>query len=102
MTLPSVICVLGFVRIRGRLQLMSLLETYCRRIESQFYAGQTPGGWEHLYWECRPMRGVARFRTAAGVALLVLSLLLSVWAWSASDGVWRDRGLPPATPSERR
>lgn len=90
MTLPFVIAVLGVVRIRGRLRLLTWLETYARRIENEFYGGQQPGGWEHLYLERRPMRGVAKFRSAVGIVLLVGSLLLSLWAWGAAKDLWKD------------
>ena len=81
MTLPSAIAVLGLVRVKGRLRLMGLLERYSRKIETEFYAGSAPGGWEHLYRTHRPMSGVGKLRLAAGTALLGGSILLSAWAW---------------------
>jgi hypothetical protein len=89
MTLPAIIAILGMARIRGRLRLMALLEAYSRRIESQFYGSAAPQGWEHLYRERRPMRGVSKFRAVAGIALLAGSLLLSGWAWGAAIGLWQ-------------
>jgi hypothetical protein len=79
MCLPAAIGILAFVRLRGRMKSMELLERYSRRIETHFH-GNSGWGWEHAYADDRPMQWVARVRWLVGVGFVLFTLIVALWA----------------------
>jgi len=86
--LPVGIAVLGLVRIRARHRAMDLLESYCRRLELEFY-GHTGLGWEHCYHGSQPMKAVRHTRHVASWVILMTTLGLAVVAtWRRDAFAW--------------
>lgn len=80
LVLPPVIGALGLLRIWARQQTMAALETYCCKLEREFYGGAEPAGWEHAYAATRPMRLFAIVRLCVSIFMLGASVMLSFWA----------------------